>query len=220
MAALVAAILEVLVLGIYGAWKTDALSSFTPAANASTTQSGQPADNQSTATTTTATPAPAAAPSGPLGQFSDPGASTASSGALTPQGTRAACWPAYTFDHIGGDAEAVNYLRGDDPRDTNDTYKVVVERDVAWLNANKVYYQYESGQTDADWHRGLTLVQIQDPVKVMNTYCPSGQKTVKNWKIQTLQPGEWVLYLNGHGPNDPDPRPVRKADCGNFLLPA
>jgi hypothetical protein len=139
---------------------------------------------------------------------------------LTPQGSRGACWPSNTFNHEGAVPEVVNYLEGKDTRDKFATFKVVVARDTAWLSAFQNFYHYTPGETDAKWHEGLVLRQLTAPITVLDTYCPDGQQNVQQWQVQTLQPGEWVFFLKGHAPGDgTNIVPVRKANCGNFLLP-
>jgi len=152
-----------------------------------------------------------------LGAFAPPaGAKTAPLGEIGP----GACLPAKTFNNANGTAEVVKYLQGKDPRDTHHTAQAVAQRDQAWLSQHASYYHYTSGQTDAQWHAGLVLVKLPYPITVTNTYCPSGQDVVKVWKVQTLPQGEWVWFLKGHAPGDgTNIIPVRKAVCGNFLLP-
>lgn len=131
-----------------------------------------------------------------------------------------ACLPARTFNNSNGTAEVVKYLSGHDPRDTTHGAKSVAARDVKWLTTYQSYYHYTANQSDASWHEGLVLEQLSSPITVTNTYCPSGQDTVAIWKVQTLPVGEWVWFLKGHGQNDgTNIIPVRKAVCGNFLLP-
>ena len=139
---------------------------------------------------------------------------------LTPQGTRGSCWPSNTFNHTGAQAEVVTYLQGKDARDKYKTFKVVNERDTAWLTSYQEYYHYSPAQSDAEWHQGLVLKQLTYPITVMDTYCPDGQNNIQQWQVQTLQKDEWVYFLKGHAPGDgTNIIPVRKANCGNFLLP-
>lgn len=131
-----------------------------------------------------------------------------------------ACLPARTFNNSNGTAEVVKYLSGHDPRDINHTASAVATRDVKWLTTHQSYYNYTPGQSDASWHQGLVLEKLVRPITVLDTYCPSGQNIVKDWRVETLPVGEWVWFLRGHGQKDgTNIVPVRKAVCGNFLLP-
>ena len=160
-------------------------------------------------------------PASALGSFSapktaaaKPAADTAPLGEVGP----GACWPSKTFNNSDGLAEAVTYLSGNDPRDTGHTAAGVTQRDVDWLSQNAAYYDYTKGETDVTWTKNTVLVQLKSPIQVMNTDCASG--AVATWKVQTLPVGEWVFFLKGHAPGDGTTLiPVRKAVCGNFLLP-
>lgn len=181
-----------------------------------------------------APPPPAKVKHDKLGPFNVDGkAPKLSQTTLTPQGARGACWPSNTFNYAGAEKDVVTYLKGQDTRDTDHTYKMVVDRDTAWLTAYSDYYHYKPAKTatnasplekdvasDVQWHEGLVLKQLTYPITVMDTYCPDGQDNVQQWEVQTLQKGEWVYFLKGHAPGDgTNIIPVRKANCGNFLLP-
>jgi len=125
-----------------------------------------------------------------------------------------ACWPGDSFNNSNGQAEAVKYL-------SHSASSADINRDQSWLTANSAYYNYTAGDTDVSWTQNkVVLVQLTQAITITDTYCPSGQDSVLQWKLQTLQPGEWVFFLKGHAPGDNAPLvPVRKANCGNFLLP-
>jgi hypothetical protein len=169
-------------------------------------------------------PAVVTAPPSNLGNFNPanhPTVQTAPLGEIGP----GACWPARTFANKDGAAQAVTYLSGKDPRDTAHTSQGVAARDEAWFAQHTDYYGYTVGQSDAAYTQGLVEEQLPYPITVQNTYCPQGQDVVKLWKVQTLPVGEWVFFKKGHAPSDlaKSPAlaliPVKKAVCGNNLLP-
>lgn len=114
------------------------------------------------------------------------------------------------------------YLRGEVPTDPADAGPVDAAKMAPYLQKYSSWFEYSgdgSAKAVGDWLSGVVVVQISEPLTVLNSYCPNGGPMTE-WKVMTFQPGEPIGFLtDGKGEPRFD-RPVLRALCGNLLVPA
>lgn len=127
------------------------------------------------------------------------------------------------FAHTNGQVDAARYLRGEDPRDTAQMGKSVAQRYHDFWAQHRDYYLYDgqSAEDFASYVQDKTVaVQLPYDITVLNHRCEG--PNVLLWQFETFQAGEWVYFLKGYEPGNPDHNPIKpiiRGACGNPLLP-
>lgn len=114
------------------------------------------------------------------------------------------------------------YLRGEVKTDPPDAGPVDAAKMAPYLAKYSSWFEYSgdgSAKSVGDWLEGVVVVQLTEPLTVLNSYCPGGGPMTE-WQVMTFQPGEPIGFLADKDGRPRFDRPVLRALCGNLLVPA